>query len=173
MRHLGAPGLGSATSREREARPGPATGPNTFRSRAPTPLSCPRPQLQPLTGPQGRFFTRSAMFVAHCRPRPANQTHPFRPHRLRAVQSESQCRAGAWLGVRRLCERVAWDSQAVGLEPGRGLVAGFGGPKGNLCSTVPDPWTTGEPPSDSTRARHLKLSSILFYVGTLRPRAEV
>lgn len=66
--------------------------------------------------------------------------------------------------------RVRADS---GGRAGADLVAGFGGPKGNLCIVVPDPWTTGEPPSDSTRARHLKLSSILFYVGTLRPRAEV
>lgn len=96
MRDLGASGLGSATSREREARPGPATGPHAARSRAPISCPVPGPHHPPLTGPQGRFFTRSAMFAARRRSRPANQTHPFRPHLHRAVQSESQWRAGAW-----------------------------------------------------------------------------
>lgn len=152
MRHLGASGLGSATSGEREARPGPATGPYAARSRAPIPCPAPGPHLPPLTGPQGRFFTRSAMFAARRRPRPANQTHPFRPHLHRAVQSESQWRAGAWprrlealraVGLGRAC----WVSRVrVGSgDRGRGQVLSPASEvqRGTLYSAVLDPWTTG------------------------------
>lgn len=95
MRRLGDSGRGAATSRELEVRPGPATGPQAALSLASTPRPAAGSHIPPPTGPQGLFLPRSAMFVAHRRPRPANQTHPFRQHLLRAVQSESQWRARA------------------------------------------------------------------------------
>lgn len=125
MRHLGASGPRSARSRERGARPCPARGASSCPHAGPASGS----QLLPPTGPQGRFLKRSAMFAARLRPRPANHSHPFRPHLLRAVQSGSQRRAGAW--PRRLAaggaRGLGWAPRARSARAGwAGLMAGLG-----------------------------------------------
>lgn len=111
MRHLGASGLGSTRRREREERPDRTTGPYAAGSHASTPCPAPGSHLPPPTGPQGRFFTRSAMLAEHRRPRLPATPPPSRPIGGNGAR-------GRGLGSQRLPESVDWAG--LGVEAPRG-----------------------------------------------------